>query len=183
MKKSKGFTLVELLAVIVILAILVLVAAPAVTNIMTKSQKNVFKNDVLGMVKSMDTAFTEKSSLKIDTLSGTPSPTDGKVHNVTVSNARYKYLCMTFAQLVSEQYVVKELGNIQGYIQMWMPDSTNGQKITFVHATNGSYFLTGRLDVISKSDHYASNATASGYDGKYTCPSISIPATSVKNTQ
>ena len=38
--KKKGFTLVELLAVIVILAILLAIAVPAVTKYITKSRKD-----------------------------------------------------------------------------------------------------------------------------------------------
>jgi type IV pilus assembly protein PilA len=42
MKKKKGFTLVELLAVIVILAIIMIIAIPAVLNTMQTARKKSF---------------------------------------------------------------------------------------------------------------------------------------------
>ena len=42
MNNNKGFTLVELLAVIVILALIITIAVPAVTNIMSKTQNNAY---------------------------------------------------------------------------------------------------------------------------------------------
>lgn len=42
MKKNKGFTLVELLAVIVILAILALIAVPNISGLLKKSRNNMF---------------------------------------------------------------------------------------------------------------------------------------------
>ena len=42
MKNKKGFTLVELLAVIVILGVLLLIAVPGITKVINSSKKNTF---------------------------------------------------------------------------------------------------------------------------------------------
>ena len=57
MKNKKGFTLVELLAVIVVLALLALLAGNAVGNMISKSQWNTFKTDALTVAKAAETAY------------------------------------------------------------------------------------------------------------------------------
>ena len=61
MKKTnkKGFTLVELLAVIVILAVLILLALPNVIKIMNNAKKNAFQDEVLSYLKTAQTNFIE----------------------------------------------------------------------------------------------------------------------------
>ena len=44
--KSKGFILIELLAVIIILGILILIAIPSVTNYINNSRKSTYVNTV-----------------------------------------------------------------------------------------------------------------------------------------
>ena len=46
MKNKKGFTLVELLAVIVILGVLLLIAVPSITGVIENSRKNSFVSSV-----------------------------------------------------------------------------------------------------------------------------------------
>ncbi|GEM00596.1 type IV pilus assembly protein PilA [Halolactibacillus halophilus] len=46
LKKEKGFTLVELLAVIVILGIIVAIAVPAIGNIINDAENNAAKSEV-----------------------------------------------------------------------------------------------------------------------------------------
>ena len=55
---KKGFTLVELLAVIVILAVLALVAMPNVTRLMNDSRKNAFITEVENFVTYAQTSYT-----------------------------------------------------------------------------------------------------------------------------
>ena len=195
MKNKNGFTLIELLAVIVILALLVLVATPAITNIMQSSAKSNFKNEVMGMVSNVSTAFTSKSAKKVISIDPTKDTiTDLKtnIYNVTVGGKGYAYLCMSLDDLVNEQYMSKSLGDTYaGYIQMWVPDF-NGETITFVNVTNGRYFLQGRTSKISDDSFSASqSAVATGLtkptyeNNKRTgCPNTySIPAESVLNPQ
>ena len=174
MKKNKGFTLIELLAVIVILALLVLVATPAITNIMQSSAKSNFKNEVMGMVSNMETAFTEKMARKVISVSGetlidgTNTKLTTGIYNVSVGGKGYAYLCMTLAQLRDEQYMNKNLGDTYGgYIQMWVPDFS-GETITFVNTTNGRYFLQGKMNFVSDDRFVASQTaySANRLDGK-----------------
>ncbi len=206
MKKSKGFTLVELLAVIVILAILVLVATPAVTSIMQKSQKNSFKNEILQIAENMNTAFTEKAGKQVLSASTGADLTTTSVYNVKATEGTsetkksYKYLCMTLKDLVNEQYVKKDLGtSYGGYIQMWQPDGS-GSPIVFINVTNTSFYLQGRLSqmtnngstsIIPSQTAYASSETNFNKDTQtpttaetFGCPkNFNIPSTAVTNVQ
>lgn len=69
MKKmnKKGFTLVELLTVIAILAIILLIAAPTILNVLEKAKKNTFKNQVLMYVESVKTQLALESVGSSDT--------------------------------------------------------------------------------------------------------------------
>ncbi len=194
MKKSKGFTLVELLAVIVILAVLVLVATPAVTSIMQRSQQNSFKNEVLNIVKEFNTAFTEKSGKKIEKKTAlTTTDAANAVYNVTTTGAdagSYKYLCMTLSDLVEQQYIKKDLGEAYGgYIQMWVPNT--GEPIVYINVTNSAFYLQGRESHINKDEHIPSQdpVKTAPWEGFETepnkdtgCPTIfNIPADTVVN--
>ena len=153
MSSKKGFTLIELLAVIVILAILILVAIPAVTNIIESSARNTFKNEVLGIAKTMENAYTEKfgnGEFELEEKS------DNKIHTLTIDGKSYSYLCMTLKDLYDEQYIKKNLGdNYGGYLQMYIGEN---QTKTFINVTNGSYYIQGYLSAISE-DSYEPSKT------------------------
>lgn len=63
--KREGFTLVELLAMLVVLGILMAVAIPNITGILRNNKLNVIKSDAIKMV---DTAKIKMSNLKEDKL-------------------------------------------------------------------------------------------------------------------
>ena len=57
---KKGFTLVELLAVIVILAIILAIAVPTIGNLIANSKKSMFANSAKLILKSMKNDYDEK---------------------------------------------------------------------------------------------------------------------------
>lgn len=65
--KKGGFTLVELLAVIVIIGILALITVPTVTNIIEKSQKSTFKSNASGILRSIKLSKIYQDELALET--------------------------------------------------------------------------------------------------------------------
>ena len=66
MRNNKGFTLVELLAVIVILAILMVSAGAAVMSTLNNARVNTFKNEALSAISVADNMYTEISMSAAD---------------------------------------------------------------------------------------------------------------------
>ena len=60
-KSNKGFTLVELLAVLVVLALLMVLALPAVLNASTNAQRNAFQQQVRKYVEAAETKYNTAS--------------------------------------------------------------------------------------------------------------------------
>ena len=61
LKNKKGFTLVELLAVIVVLAIIILIAMPSVMSAMDKARRNALITEANEITKIAATAFADDS--------------------------------------------------------------------------------------------------------------------------
>ncbi|MCG7345005.1 type II secretion system GspH family protein [Sporosarcina sp. ACRSL] len=62
LKNEKGLTLVELLAVIVILGIIAAIAVPSIGNIIQNSKLNALKADAINVLSAADLYFVEKGS-------------------------------------------------------------------------------------------------------------------------
>jgi type IV pilus assembly protein PilA len=56
---KRGFTLVELLAVLVVLGVIAMIAVPVTVNLISDSRKNTFKNSVNGMIQSVEIYSTK----------------------------------------------------------------------------------------------------------------------------
>ena len=61
---KRGFTLVELLAVIIVLGIIVGIAVPGITKIMEKSKIKAFEASVKGYIKAADMDNSDRGGLK-----------------------------------------------------------------------------------------------------------------------
>lgn len=80
---KKGFTLVELLAVIVILAIIALIATPIILGVIDDARKGAAKSSALGFVDAVEKSIALKmvsdTSFSIPTSIGTSEATSVKV--------------------------------------------------------------------------------------------------------
>lgn len=69
-KNNKGFTLVEVLAVMVILGILALIAVPAIGGIIENSREDAFRSTAQNIVASAQLAFLADDSIFTDETNG-----------------------------------------------------------------------------------------------------------------
>ena len=124
---KKGFTLVELLAVIVILAVLALVAMPNVTRLMNDSRKNA------------QTSYTNSQ------ISGTvpKGPDESLITGQMFNGVSYDYYCVSYAKLVSGGFIQKSNGdNYKGVFEIYMPTDGTASK-TVIYMSNGNYQING----------------------------------------
>lgn len=89
--KYKGFTLVELLAVIVVLGIIAMIAVPQVLTVIEKSRKGSFKDSAIGLIESakiyytpyagqsMEFDLSDSNTLNLFTFKGT-KPDGGSIY-------------------------------------------------------------------------------------------------------
>lgn len=82
-RNQKGFTLVELLAVIVILAVIILIAVNAVLPQMRKARKNSFIDEVINFGKAAETKYVA------DSLNQTSSGSAVKCYNLSDLKGTY----------------------------------------------------------------------------------------------
>ena len=66
MKNKKGFTLVELLAVIVLLGLLAILITPKITETLKKQKKAIFTNSVEGIVNAISNDIADDSSISTE---------------------------------------------------------------------------------------------------------------------
>jgi len=116
--KKNGFTLVELLAVIVVLAILVLLAMPRVTTMMENARINSFVVEGNELVKVAQTAFSDK---ELD--NGEPLATPA---------------CFTVDQLIDEGYLDKTKGEIRGALVV---DMVNNEIKVYPYISKQNYYI------------------------------------------
>ena len=90
---KKGFTLVELLAVIVILAIIALIATPIILNVIDDAKTNAAKNSAYGYIDALEKANAQDmlSSESINVLSGDYTISDGALtHGESAVTVKFK---------------------------------------------------------------------------------------------
>ena len=130
----KGFTLVELLAVIVILAILMVAAGAAVMSTMNNAKVNTFKNEALSAINMATNMYTEISM----------SPDDAGTYLVNSGDSKYKGMCVTLQGLVENGYLEKDLhdGTTYGTIIVEVPFDGGATKYS-IWTSDGTYGIQG----------------------------------------
>ena len=131
---KKGFTLVELLAVIVILAILMVAAGTAVMSTMNNAKVNTFKNEALTAINMAEKMYTE-ISMNAD---------DSATYLRNDSTSQYKGMCVTLQGLVNNGYLEKDLhdGAIYGTVLVEVPFD-GGQTKYSIWMSDGTYGIQG----------------------------------------
>lgn len=135
MKKNnrRGFTLVELLAVIVILAILMVSAGAGVMTTMNNSKINTFKNEVLTAINSSEDMYSQ-ISMNGEHYRDYIVTSDG--------DATHAGLCVTFAGLVNNGFMNKDVSTYGGVVLVEVPFD-GGQTKYMVWAHNSAYGVPG----------------------------------------
>ncbi len=90
MKKDQAFTLVELLAVIVILAIILAIAIPAITGLINNVTKNAFESDAKMILKAI-----EYKMLEDETYDPTTINESNILSELNISDDNYESLTVT----------------------------------------------------------------------------------------
>ena len=119
---KKGFTLVELLAVIIVLAILVLLAIPRVIKFMESSRVNAFAVEANQVIKSARNAYGDK----LLTEEEVPSP-----------------ICYTVAELIKLGYLDASDEDISGAVVIDFANSGNAddKEVIYTYLSKPGYYV------------------------------------------
>lgn len=110
MKKNKGFTLVELLAVLVILGIVALVSIPAITGSLKSYKYTLYETQI----KNIENAARVWGSDHIYELPNDENSSEEVTYSKSVTYpSNYKRLFITLGDLQNEGYIDKELKSVK----------------------------------------------------------------------
>ncbi len=129
---KKGFTLVELLAVIVILAILMVSAGAGVMSTMNNSKINTFKNEALQAVNSAEDMYSDISMVSDISVKYLKTSEEGD----------YQGMCVSLVGLVNNGFLKKDISTYGGMILLEVPYDGGATKYE-VWMHNGQYGIYG----------------------------------------
>lgn len=129
MKNKKGFTLVELLAVIVILAVIMLIAVPVISNLIQKNKEKAYEAKMELILKQAKLYAKDNKIL----------------YSSTKRDGIYVCEKVTVQQLLTAGYLEKE-------------DDISSGKNDILDPRDGSSMLTKSIEVYIKSEASSSDA-------------------------
>lgn len=177
-KLTKGFTLVELLAVIVILAIILAIAVPTITGIIKKATKNAFEQDAKMVLKTIDFKVMQDPAYDVETINVDKIKTDLKLGNENYANV----------------FVIRENKDLRIIIlgkNKWAGLIAAGTyKNIKVEATEDFNFeptitLVGAnpVSIVAGDEYIETGATAVDFLGRDITENINIDTSNVNNTE
>lgn len=107
LKNKKGFTLVELLAVIVILAIILAIAIPSITGIVSTAKNGAFESDVKMIIKGIEYNALEASTNGTAELPLTTPLTTEQITALGADSTAYTSITITSKNPVTVTVVAK----------------------------------------------------------------------------
>ena len=139
---KKGFTLVELLAVIVILAIILAIAVPSITGILNSAKRSSFEADVKLIIKGIEYKMLERDA-------GTEVPTDVIPETAPTEGAPFPMTenGLTAYGANADNYVVNETAGERCVIT-----SLNPVTVTVISKSTsefGAYTATGTRNTLT----------------------------------
>lgn len=195
--KKNGFTLVELLAVIVILAVLMTVAGTAISNTITNSNKNAFRSSAGQIIQSVRLELQSEGREEVGfyyfnnsvVSQGVDSPLGGKIKYVTTAPNGTEQISGGIWKSTSTD--ARTCGN-KAAQDSFVAISRVNQKyvyyICLVTGTTGEEFIGGYEEDLNAASASTKNGTLHGLDGaerkKYAVSnSVSVSETSKPNIQ
>ena len=130
---KKGFTLVELLSVIVILSVIVLIATNAVVPTSDRAKKQVLAMEANSLVKAAQTLYIQDGS----------------------SNSK----CYTYEEIINSGLIEKNDDAYTGSISIEKDES--GNYVYKIWLSNGQYMISGITPDVTSDDVVASADNAS----------------------
>ena len=124
---KKGFTLVELLAVIVILAVIILIAITAVLPQMDKARRNSFADEVLSYAKAAESKLVTDSTVSTE---GGADAIYGKCYDLVASDE---------TKALTGEYISKKDAKYKGIVIIKKKSATSSLFEKFAFITNGKY--------------------------------------------
>lgn len=139
--KKKGFTLIEVLSVIIVLSILVLITVPIISGVVSKIKKGSFESSIHGLIDSTKLFYTD--NLKV--------MTDNKEYIFDCD----KYECKTengdeLSYKGERPIGGKIILNGNGTIQI--TDLTNGEYYANLNAADGNITITKKSSVLTRDE-------------------------------